>query len=414
MGLLTIVAEALHSLTKNPVRTALSVLGIVIGIASVIAMMAVGTGTQRAIEEDTARLGDDWLVVWYEGRQRSAVRRQSGVLPNVARDDAQAVREQCLDVRAISLVYFFGGEQVVSSYGNHNTTVRGVEPACFDIWRCEVARGREMSEEDTAQRRKVCWLGTTAAEKLFGTIDPVGQTVRVGRHPLQVVGVMARKGSGSGGEDLDDVIMMPLGTTQSLLAGSGPPRSFFAAARDGVPIEDVKEQICSLLRQRHHVGKGEEDPFRVWDRSEFAKTRRRMTATFKTLLTFIASISLLVGGVGIMNIMLVSVTERTREIGVRMAIGAKSRAVLTQFLCEAVVLCAIGGVLGFALGWFLASFTTRSFMEDLTGGIPVECELSYAMVAVATCVSTAVGVFFGFYPAWRASRLDPIVALRYE
>jgi len=189
---------------------------------------------------------------------------------------------------------------------------------------------------------------------------------------------------------------------------------FYAAAYDGAGVKEAKEQIQALLRERHHVGEDEEEPYGMWDRSEFAETQGRMTGTFKTLLTFIGSISLLVGGVGIMNIMFVSVTERTREIGVRMAIGAKSRHILTQFLCESVVLCAIGGVLGFALGWVLASFTAYSFMEELTQGLKVECELSYTMVAVAIGVSAGVGIFFGFYPAWRASRLDPIHALRYE
>ncbi len=414
MGLLTLIVEALYSLRKNVVRTGLSILGIVIGIAAVIAMMAVGTGTQKAVEHEISLMGDDWIVVWYEGRRRGAVRRQGGVLPNMAHDDVAAIRAECRAVRAVSLAHNFGGKQVVSSYGNHNTLVRGIEPPCFSIRRWEVLRGREMTKEDIALRNKVCWLGTTVAEKLFGTFDPIGQTIRVDRHPVEVVGLLEPKGSGGGGDDLDDLILMPLTTTQTLLAGNRPPRMFYAAAANAGAVAEAREQIRRLLRRRHRVeGEGDE-PFGIWDRSQFAETRGRMTATFKTLLTFIGSISLLVGGVGIMNIMLVSVTERTREIGVRMAIGAKSSHVLTQFLCEAIVLCAIGGVLGFAVGWALANFTAYSFMEDLTGGLGVECELSSAMVAVAIGVSAAIGVFFGFYPAWRASRLDPIDALRYE
>ncbi len=414
MGLLTVIAEALHSLTKNVVRTGLSILGIVIGIAAVIAMMAVGTGTQKAVEEEVSRLGDDWLVVWYEGRRRGAVRGQGGVLPTVVQDDVEAIREQCKGIRALSLAHFFNEKQVISTIGNYNTTVRGFEPSCFDIFRWDVLRGRAMTDEDNVLRSKVCWLGMTVVEELFGTLDPLGQTIRVDRHPIEVVGILAPKGSDADGEDLDDIVVMPLATVQVLLAGNFPPRVFFAAAEAGVPVQAVKQRIQTLLRRRHKVGPDEEEPYGMFDRSVYAEARGRMTGAFKTLMTFIASISLLVGGVGIMNIMLVSVTERTREIGVRMAIGAKSRHILTQFLCEAVVLCAVGGMLGFALGWALAKFTTDRFMATLTRGLTVECEISYAMVAVAIGISGAVGVFFGFYPAWRASRLDPIHALRYE
>ena len=414
MGLLTLIIEALHSLAKNVVRTGLSILGIVIGIASVIAMMAVGTGTEQAVEKEISRWGDDWIVVWYEGRQRGGVRRRAGMLPKVVEKDVEAIREQCPLVQAVSLAYYCGDRQVVSSYGNYNTTVRGIEPPCFSIRRWEVMRGREMTGEDLGLRRKVCWLGMTVVEKLFGTIDPIGQTVRIDRHPIEVCGVLTPKGSSGQGDDADDLILMPLTTVQTLIVGNEPPRRFYASAKPGVPVQAAKEQIRQLLRERHRVGEDEEEPYGMFDRGQIAESNYRITSTFKTLLTFIGSISLLVGGVGIMNIMLVTVTERTREIGLRMAIGAKSRHILTQFLCEAVVLCAIGGLLGFGLGYLLAEITSYSLMEDLTGGLTVECELSYTMVVVAISVSTGVGIFFGFYPAYRASRLDPIDALRYE
>ncbi len=414
MSPFTLTAEALSSLSKNIGRTVLSVLGIVIGIASVIAMMAVGTGTQKAVEEQMASLGDDWIVVWYSGIRRGIVRGKGGILPNMARDDARAVLDECSKVRAVSLMHVFGGKQVVSAYGNHNAVIRGVDLPYWDIRKEEVVRGRGMVADDLGMRRKICWIGMTVVEKLFGTIDPIGQMIRVDRHPIEVVGILKPKGSGFGGDDLDDTILMPLATVESLLAGKMPPHMFFAAVKRGHTIEAAREQITELLRERHYIGENEEEPFGMWDRSEMAKMNSKMTGTFKMLLTFIGSISLLVGGVGIMNIMLVSVTERTREIGVRMAIGAKGAHILSQFLFEAVVLCAIGGVLGFVLGWVLASFTAYSFMEDLTGGMAVECEVSYTMVAVAIGVSAAVGIFFGFYPAWRASRLNPIDALRYE
>jgi putative ABC transport system permease protein len=414
MGLLTLIVEALHSLTKNVIRTGLSILGIVIGIASVIAMMAVGTGTQRAVEEEISRWGDDWIVVWYEGRQRGGVRRKAGMLPKVAEEDVKAIREQCSSVQAVSLAHYAGDRQVVSSYDNHNTTIRGIEPCCFGIRRWEVMRGREMTDQDLRLRNKVCWLGMTVVEKLFGTIDPIGETIRIDRHPIEVCGVLTPKGSSGDGDDADDLILMPLTTVQTLIVGNQPPRVFYASAKPSAPVQEAKEQIRQLMRERHRVGKDKEEPFGMFDRGQVAESNDKITGTFKILLTFIGSIALLVGGVGIMNIMLVSVTERTREIGLRMAIGAKSRHILTQFLCEAVVLCAIGGILGFGLGYLLAQMTSYSLMEDLTNGLTVECKLSYTMVVVAISVSTGVGIFFGFYPAYRASRLDPIEALRYE
>jgi len=414
MGLLTLIIEALHSLTKNVIRTALSILGIVIGIASVIAMMAVGTGTEQAVQEEISRWGDDWIVVWYEGRQRGGVRRRGGMPPKVVEKDVEAIRQQCPSVQAVSLAHYAGDRQVVSSYDNHNTTIRGIEPSCFGIRRWEIMRGREMTDQDLGLRNKVCWLGMTVVEKLFGTIDPIGETVRIDRHPIEVCGVLAPRGSSGRGDDADDLILMPFTTVQTLILGNYPPRVFYAAAKPGVPVQAAKEQIRQLLRERHRVGEDEEEPYGMFDRGQIAESNSRITGTFKILLTFIGSIALLVGGVGIMNIMLVSVTERTREIGVRMAIGAKSRHILTQFLCEAVVLCAIGGIFGFGLGYLLAEVTSYSLLEDLTGGLSVKCELSYTMVVVAISVSTGVGIFFGFYPAYRASRLDPIEALRYE
>ena len=414
MGPVTLIIEALHSLTKNVIRTALSILGIVIGIASVIAMMAVGTGTQRAVEEEMARWGDDWIVVRYEGRQRGGVRRRAGMPPKLVEKDVEAIRQQCPLVRAVSLRHSADDRQVVSSYDNYNTTVRGIEPAYFEIRRWEVLRGREMTDQDITLRNKVCWLGMTVVEKLFGTIDPIGETVRIDRHPIEVCGILTPKGTSGQGDDADDLILMPFTTVQTLIMGNHPPRAFYAAAKPGVPVQEATEQIRQLLRERHRVGEDEEEPYGMFDRGQIAESNEKLTKTFKTLRTFIGSLSLLVGGVGIMNVMLVSVTQLTRESGLRMGIGPKARHILTQFLCEAVVLCAIGGIFGFGLGYLLAEMTTYSLMEDLTGGLAVECELSYRMVVVAITVSTGVGIFFGFYPAYRASRLDPIDALRYE
>ncbi len=405
MGPLTVVFESLHSLGKNKVRTSLSVLGIVIGVGAVIAMVAVATGAQRKVEREIAAMGDDWLVVMYWGMQRGGVRREAALPPNLTRDDADAIARECPGVRAASPTNRVGA-QVVSGYGNYQTGVMGAYPNFFDIRRWDCSYGRVFNMEDMEMRNKVCCIGETAARELFGALNPVGQTVRVNRTAFEVIGLLAPKGTGTDGRDYDDIIVFPFTSFQRMIAGTEPSATLLAAGKPGVSLSTVKEQIRTVLRHRHRLADNEDDTFRIFDRSLMAQATAEATRTFNLLLTSIASISLVVGGVGIMNIMLVSVTERTREIGLRMAIGADSIHILGQFLCEAVVLCCIGGLLGFAAGWG-ASNVVASQMEW-------ETEVSYWMAAVAIAFSTAIGIFFGFYPAWRASRLNPIDALRSE
>jgi len=405
MRLLTILAESLHSLGKNKIRTALSILGIVIGIAAVIAMVAVATGAQRRVEREIAAIGDDWLMIGYWGMQRTGVRRQEGTPPNMTRDDAEAILRECPAVRVVSPTNRMTA-QVVSSFGNCQTSVQGAYPSYFDIRRWVCTTGRLFTTEDMQRHAKVCCIGVTAANELFGAVDPVGQVVRVNRVPFEVIGLLSPKGVGTDGRDYDDVVLFPFTSFQRLIAGSEPSATIFAAAQPGVSLATATEQIRQLLRQRHRVAEDQDDPFRIFDRSVTAQAATEATRTFNLLLTSIASISLLVGGVGIMNIMLVSVTERTREIGLRMALGARALHILGQFLCEAVVLCAIGGLVGFVGGWGVARVVSQQ--------VGWETEVSYWMAGVAIAFATAVGVFFGFYPAWRASRLDPITALRYE
>jgi putative ABC transport system permease protein len=401
----TLLAEALQSLGKNKVRTALSMLGIVIGIASVIAMVAVGAGAQRKVEQEIQAVGDDWLMVMYWGMQRAGVKRQAAVPLNMTRDDAEAIERECSAVRAASPTNRVSG-QVVSPYGNYQTGVMGVYPNFFDIRRWKCVAGQPFTDEDMLMHAKVACIGKTAAKELFGAVNPVGQTIRVNRAAFEIVGLLEPKGVGSDGRDYDDILVFPYTSFQRLIAGNEPSGSLLAAARAGTSLAVAKEQIRRLLRQRHRVSEEEDDPFRIWDRSLTAQMLEENTRTFNQLLTIIASISLLVGGVGIMNIMLVSVTERTREIGLRMAVGAGGRHILGQFLTEAVVLCIFGGLIGFGVGW-----GASEFIRVRQGW---EIEISYWMAGIAVAFATAVGLFFGFYPAWRASRLDPIEALRYE
>jgi putative ABC transport system permease protein len=400
----TVIAESLHSLGKNKVRTSLSILGIVIGVGAVIAMVAVGTGAQRKVEREIAAIGDDWLMIGFWDMHHT-VRKQAALPRNMSRDDAEAIERECSLVRASSPTNRMN-MQCITEFGNYQTSLMGVYPSFFDIRRWTLDAGRAFNMDDMVMYAKVCCIGATAARELFGAVNPVGQTVRANRVAFEIIGVLTPKGTSSDGRDYDDVILFPFTSFQRLLAGSEPSSTIFVAAKPGARLAEVQEQVRALLRQRHRLGEEDDDTFRIFDRSQTAQANAEATRTFNLLLTSIASISLLVGGVGIMNIMLVSVTERTREIGLRMAIGANGTHILGQFLCEAVVLCALGGMVGFGAGWGGAQL--------VSGQYGWEIEVSYWMAAVAIAFSTAVGVFFGFYPAWRASRLNPIDALRYE
>ncbi len=407
MNPLTVLSESLRSLQKNKVRTGLSVLGIVIGIAAVITMVAVGEGAKRKVEKEIASLGDDWIMIGYWGMQRGGTRRQTGLPPNFTSDDADAIERELSAVRAATPVNGINF-QVVSSFGNYQTNVMGTRPAYFDIRRWSVSAGREFNSDDMRKLNKVCCIGTTAARELFGAVSPVGQVVRINRVAFDVVGFLESKGVGSDGRDNDDAILVPFTSFQRYLAGRESSGRLLAAAKHGEEPAIAKQQIRDLLRQRHRLSDDEDDDFRIFDRSLTMQANAEATRTLNALLTTIASISLLVGGVGIMNIMLVSVTERTREIGLRMAIGATGRHILGQFLCEAIVLCGLGGLFGFAGGWMVCQFVAN-WSEGSWNPV-----ISYWMAALAIAFATGVGLFFGFYPAWRASQLDPITALRYE
>ncbi len=406
MNPLTVLGEAFSSLTRNKVRTALSMLGIVIGVGSVIAMVAVGEGGRLRVERELKAMGDDWLIIGFWGIQRGGARRMQGVTPTLAIEDAEAIARDCPAIRAATPTNSVRGGQIVSSYGNYNTSVLGCYPSYFDIRRWAPVRGQLFTFEDMELRRAVCVIGATAAEELFGSVDPIGQTIRVKKAPFQIIGVLERKGTSSFGRDEDDVILFPWHIFQRKVAGDEIAQTLYAAARPGVPLAVAKAQIRALLRQRHRLLDEEDDDFRIVDRTMSAQASAETAQTFNMMLMTIASISLIVGGVGIMNIMLVSVTERTREIGLRMAIGANGYHVLGQFLTEAVVMCGVGGALGFGVGVGAAHFVSWKLEWDIA--------ISYWMAGIAVAFAAIVGLFFGFYPAWRASRLNPIDALRFE
>ena len=405
MNLFTLIAEALGSLAKNTVRTCLSMLGIVIGVAAVITLVAMAQATQTRVEDEIAKMGDDWMFIRYWGIAHGGVRgAERERKPYQTKMEADAIMEQCSAVRAATPRNRMM-MQVKSSYSNVSTQVVGAYPNYQDIRRWAVDAGRLLDESDEINHLAVCAIGHTPAKELFGSINPVGEFITVKNARFKIVGLLSFKGQSSW-RDYDDVIIFPYMVFQRKIAGSERSATILAAARHDVDPKIAEQQIRDLLRAMHNLREEDEDDFRIRALSEFADVKSESSEAFTWLLGMVAGVALVVGGVGIMNIMLVSVTERTREIGLRMAIGADGLDIMWQFLTEAVILCTLGGVIGMFVGWGASHLLT-----ELRG---YETEVSYWIAFIALAFASATGIFFGFYPAWRASRLDPIEALRYE
>ncbi len=399
---------ALRALVVNKMRSALTMLGIIIGVGAVVATIAVGTGAKTRIADQIASMGSNLLVVLSGSSTSGGLRMGAGTVPTLTFDDARAISAEVPGVKFVA-PNLSGVAQVV--YGNQNwsTVINGTTPEIFDIRGWGYASGRNFLPQELDGAAKVCILGKTVAENLFGGIDPVGQIVRIKRVPFTVVAVLSPKGQSTWGQDQDDVIFVPLTTAQKRLFGMqfpGMVRGITVQARDADVLKDAEKQITDLLRQRHRLTQGQDNDFSVRNLAEFMATQEESATTMSLLLGAIASISLIVGGIGIMNIMLVSVTERTREIGIRIAVGAKSRDILLQFLIESLVLSLVGGILGIAIG-IVGTLILASFTQWPTA-------FSITAILLAFLFSSLVGIFFGFYPARKASLLNPIEALRYE
>jgi putative ABC transport system permease protein len=399
---------ALRALKVNKMRSALTMLGIIIGVGAVIAMLAVGTGASRQIADQISTMGSNLLIVQPGSQTSGGLRMGFGSQPTLTLDDTEAIQRECPAVQAVAPT-LNGVAQVV--YGNLNwaTGVIGTSPGMLDVRDWPLASGRPMSDEDVRSATKVAILGQTVADNLFGGINPLDQVVRIKKIPFKVIGVLATKGQSMVGQDQDDTVFVPVTTAQKKLFGTAFPgmvRLIMVKARSFEDLGGAEKQITELLRQRHRIGPRRDDDFSVRNLTQMMQAAEQSTRVMTLLLGAIASVSLLVGGIGIMNIMLVSVTERTREIGIRMAIGAKTWDIRLQFIMEAVILSLIGGVIGLIVG------VTGSEVLSAVAGWRTDVSPFAALLAFA--FSGMVGIFFGFYPAYKASLLNPIDALRYE
>jgi len=399
---------ALRALMVNKMRSALTMLGIIIGVSAVIAMIAVGSGAKQRIEEQIASMGSNLLMIESGSTTSGGSHMGAGTAATLTVGDAKAIEKEVPGVKYVA-PSIRGVAQVV--YGNQNwsTGITGTSPEMIEIRGWSLSSGRPFTEQELDGAAKVCVLGKTVVDDLFGGIDPVGQIVRIKKIPFTVVGVLTPKGQTTWGQDQDDIIFVPLTTAQKQLFGQtfpGMVRNIAVQAWGPDDVKQVETQLKELLRQRHRIQPNQDNDFSVRNLTELMSSREESANVMSLLLGAIASISLIVGGIGIMNIMLVSVTERTREIGIRIAVGAKSRDILLQFLIESLVLSLMGGILGIGIG-ILGTVVLSSFTQWPT-------LFSIQAILLAFLFSGSVGVFFGFYPARKASLLNPIEALRYE
>jgi putative ABC transport system permease protein len=383
-------------------------LGIIIGVAAVIAMVAVGAGASQKIAEQIASMGSNLLIVLPGATTAGGVRMGAGTQPTLTMGDAEAILRDCPAVEAVAPTHN-GVAQIVYSHMNWSTGIVGTTPSYLFIREWRLDAGRSFTVQDVKSATKVALLGRTVVENLFGDEDPLGKIIRIQNLPFTVIGVLVRKGQDARGHDQDDTIMIPITTAQKKLFGApfpGMVRIITVKARGIQDLAAAERQITELLKQRHRIGPKQDNDFTVRNLTQFMQAREESSKVMTMLLAAIASVSLLVGGIGIMNIMLVSVTERTREIGIRMAIGAKTWDIRLQFLIEALALSLLGGVIGIVLGVSASTVISRA------SGWPTV--VSSFSILLAFGFSGLVGIFFGFYPAYKASLLNPIDALRYE
>jgi putative ABC transport system permease protein len=410
MNLGALLRLALRALAVNKLRSALTMLGIIIGVAAVIVMIAVGAGAQARVEEQIRSLGANLLLILSGARTQGGVRLGVGSSYTLSEDDAVAINREIDE--ALAAPALRGGAQVIWGNSNWATQIYGTTPDYLEVRQWRLAAGRIFEPGEMSAAGKVCVVGQSVVRQLFGNSDPLGQVIRIKRVPFTVIGVLETKGQSLMGTDQDDIILVPIATARSRVLGSAnlakqrAVSTLWIKVADGYDTKVVEEQVRALLRQRHRLQPGAEDDFSLRNLAELMAAQEASSRVLALLLAAVASVSLVVGGIGIMNIMLVSVTERTREIGLRRALGARTRDILGQFLVEAVTLSLIGGLVGVLIGVGSALAVAR-----LAGWQVV---LPGEAVALAVAFAFVIGVFFGFYPARKAARLNPVEALRFE
>jgi putative ABC transport system permease protein len=406
-SLLDGIRLAFRAVVRNPMRASLTVLGVLIGVAAVVTVTALGSGARERVSMQIQAIGSNFMIVFPQSTQASGARGAQGSGMRLTEDDGRAILREASSVLAVAPVI---RSVVQAVYGDQNwaTQVAGTTLSYLVVRDWALARGAAWDAHDEATKSKVVVLGSTVARTLFGTEDPIGRTIRMGRYPYRVLGVLAPKGEAPFGLDQDDIILMPSTSFRARILHTPPGFAgvLMASATSPETIDRAVRQIDAILRQRHRVEGGRDADFSIHSQKQFAELGNAITGTLTDLLVFVAAVSLIVGGIGVMNIMLVSVTERTREIGIRMAIGARAHDIRTQFLVEAVALSVLGGVAGVALGT-LAIVGLKSVLDW-------HMSLSALAIGISITVSGAIGVAFGFIPARRAASLDPIDALRHE
>ncbi|MFA4916095.1 MAG: ABC transporter permease [Syntrophales bacterium] len=397
-----------RALRVNKMRSALTMLGMIIGVGAVIVMLAVGMGASENIAQQISSMGSNLLIVLPGATTAGGVRMGAGTQPTLTLADAEAIQKECPAVSNVAPT-LNGVAQIVYGHQNWSTGVLGTTPGMLDVRDWQLASGRPFTQQDVKNATKVCLLGQTVVDNLFGDIESVGEIIRIQKVPFMVLGVLERKGQSPRGDDQDDTIHIPVTTAQKKLFGTAFPgmvRVIMVKAKSTDDLTPAEQQINELLRQRHHIGQKQENDFTVRNLTQIMQTAEQSSRIMTLLLGAIASVSLLVGGIGIMNIMLVSVTERTREIGIRMAMGAKTWDIRLQFIIEALILSIMGGVIG-----ILGGISGSKILSLIAGWPTIVKPFS---IFLAFGFSAIVGIFFGFYPAYKASLLDPIEALRYE
>jgi putative ABC transport system permease protein len=404
----TTIRISFRALKRNKMRSALTMLGIVIGVGAVIAMIAVGSGAREKIASQISSMGSNLIMVLPGATTAGGVRMGSGTQQTLTLNDAEAIQKECPAVSEVAPI-LNGVAQVVHGSQNWATGVIGTTPGMLTVREWPLDSGRSFTQQDVRNATKVCLIGKTVVDNLFGDDDPLGKVVRIKKVPFTVIGVLSVKGQSPQGQDQDDAIHVPVTTAQKKLFGTAFPgmvRTIMVKARSTGDLASAEKQIIELLRQRHHIGQKQENDFTVRNLTQAMQTAEQSANVMGLLLGSIASVSLLVGGIGIMNIMLVSVTERTREIGIRMAIGAKTWDIRLQFIIEAMTLSLIGGIAG-----IIAGISSSKLISMFAGWTTIVSPFS---ILLAFGFSGLVGIFFGFYPAYKASLLNPIEALRYE